>query len=115
MITDVGQIMLNLSPELRIQALKRCFQTQVWLVIYPSKIWIEMKGRCFIMDTELMNYRIIQVGRDIRRPLVPCHDQSTSSTVVFSSFEIMSGSYQVILSTNKDRDLKTPLSLSPSA
>lgn len=83
--------------------------------MYPSRTWIEMKERHFIMDTELMNYRKIKVGRDIRRPLVLSHDQSTSSTVVLSSFEIISGSYQVILSTNKDRDLKTPLSLSSSA
>lgn len=83
--------------------------------MYPSRIWTEMKDRYFIMDTELMNYRKIKVGRDIRRPLVPCHDQSTPSTMVLSSFEIMSGSCQVILSTNKDRDVKTPLSFSSSA
>lgn len=76
MIIDIGEAILDLSPELRIQPLKECFQTQVWLVMYPSRIWIGMKD--FIMDTELMSYRIIKVGRDIRRPLVPRHDQSTS-------------------------------------
>lgn len=76
MIIDIGEAILDLSPELRIQPLKECFQTQVWLVMYPSRIWRGMKD--FIMDTELMSYRIIKVGRDIRRPLVPRHDQSTS-------------------------------------
>lgn len=76
MIIDIGEAILDLSPELRIQPLKECFQTQVWLVMYPSRIWRGMKD--FIMDTELMSYRIIKVGRDIRRPLVPHHDQSTS-------------------------------------
>lgn len=110
MIIDIDQI-----TNLRIQAPKGRFQTQAWLVMYPSRTWIEIKDSCIIMDKELRNYIIIKVGRDLRRPLVPCHDQSTSSTVVLSSFEIMSGSYQVILSINKDRDLKTPLSLSSSA
>lgn len=61
MSIDIGQRVLSLSPELRIQALKGCFQTQVWLVMYPSRIWTEMKDRHLIMDTELMNYRIIKV------------------------------------------------------
>lgn len=75
--------------------------------MHLSRIWREMKDRHLIMDTELMNYRL-KVGRDIRRPLVPFHDQNIPSTVVLSSFEIMLGPYQVILSTNKDRNLKTP-------
>lgn len=115
MITDIDQITLNLSPELRIPALRGRFQTQAWLVMYPSRTWTEMKDSHIIRDTELMNCRIITAGRDLRRPLVQCHDQSTSSIVVSSISEIMPGSCQVILSTNKDRDLKPPLSLSSSA
>lgn len=34
------------------------------------------EGQAFI----IMSYRIIKVGRDIRKALVPCHDQSTSSS-----------------------------------
>lgn len=83
--------------------------------MHPSRTQLEMKDSHLIMDIGFMNYRIIKVGGDIRRPLVQCHDQSKSSIEILSSFEIMSGPFPVILSTSKDGDLKPLLGLSSSA
>jgi len=83
--------------------------------MHPFRTWLEMTDSRLIIDIGFMNYRIIKVGRDLRRPLAQHHDQRKSSVEIISSFEIMTGPYPVILSTSKDRDLKTPLGFSPSA